>query len=197
MKVENGKSVSVSYVLTVNGQERDRANSDAPLEFVFGAGQLLKAFEAALLGLEPGDSFTMDLEAKDGYGEYKEEMKAELPISIFLEDGAKQIDEDGVKVGQILPMMTSDGHRLNGKILEIRPDIVVMDFNHELAGESLHFEGKVEKVCEPSEEQLARLAGQHSCGCCGGHEEKEDGCCGGHSDHDGGCCGDGHGHGCC
>ncbi len=193
MKVENGKSVAVSYVLTVEGQERDRANGDKPLIFVFGAGQLLPAFEAGLLGLETGESFTIDLEPKDGYGEYNKEAKVELPMATFKDHDSGTVNPDLLRIGNVIPMMTTDGQQLNGRVVEVREESVIMDFNPELAGLSLHFEGKVEAVTEPTEEQLAKLAGQHSCGCCGGHAEGGS-CCGeghGHSHEGGDCCGEG------
>ena len=67
-------------------------------------------------------------------------------------------------------------------------DVVVMDFNHPLAGETLHFNGEVIDVHEPTAEEIAALtapAGGCGCGCddcgsgCGDHNH-EGGCgCGG------------------
>ena len=61
---------------------------------------------------------------------------------------------------------------MNGSVLEVKDDIVVMDFNHPLAGETLHFSGEVIDVHEPTAEEIAAFsapAGGCSCGCddCG------------------------------
>ena len=48
-----------------------------------------------------------------------------------------------IKEGNTVPMMDSNGNRMNGSVLEVKDDIVVMDFNHPLAGETLHFSGEV------------------------------------------------------
>jgi FKBP-type peptidyl-prolyl cis-trans isomerase SlyD len=79
-----------------------------------------------------------------------------------------------VKEGNILPMMDSDGNRLNGSVMEIKDDLVVLDFNHPLAGETLHFEGKVIDVHDPTEEEIASITSNgcdcddnnRDCSCC-------------------------------
>ena len=86
-----------------------------------------------------------------------------------------------VKEGNTIPMMDADGHRMNGSVLEVKKDVVVMDFNHPLAGETLHFKGEVVDVHEPTAEEIAAMT---SSSCGGGCE----GCGGGCGDHEcGGC----------
>ena len=87
MKAEYNKKVAVSYELTVDGKVEDRADENNPLEFIPGHGQLLAGFEDAILGLEPGQTFELTLTPEQGYGEWDEQYKAELPKSIFVIDG--------------------------------------------------------------------------------------------------------------
>ena len=49
--------------------------------------------------------------------------------------------EEIVSIGNTLPMMSSSGYPMNGLILSIDEENVVMDFNHPLAGENLYFVG--------------------------------------------------------
>ena len=60
-----------------------------------------------------------------------------------------------IKEGNTVPMMDSNGNRMNGSVLEVKEDVVVMDFNHPLAGETLHFNGEVIDVHEPTAEEIA------------------------------------------
>lgn len=177
--------VSVSYELTVNGKLEDKAESDAPLEFVFGHGQLLAAFEEALQGLEVGQSFAMELSPEDGYGLYNEKNKVKLPLHLFEVDG--QIAHDILKEGNTIPMQMQGGGTMMGRVLEVNDDHTIMDFNHPLAGQTLHFKGKVEKIIMLTEEELQSLTAKHACGCgCG---DSHDACCGeGHGDCGCGCC---------
>ncbi len=216
MKVENGKKVSVSYVLTVDGEVRDQATSEQPLEFVYGVGQLIPGFEQGIEGKQLGEEFTIDIDPENAYGEYDEQKRLTLSIDIFKQDG--ELDTEVVKVGNHLPMLTQDGQQVIGRILDMNDEQVVMDFNHDLAGFKLHFEGKIENLTEPTEEELAALLNPGGCGSCGGgcgdhgcgdhdhHHGEGEGCCGGgghhhHADGEDSCCGgkhhhheDGHGH---
>ena len=164
----------------------ERATAETPLKFIFGTGAMLPAFEDALKGLEVGDKFNFSITPADAYGEYVEEHVLDLPKNIFEVDG--KFDSEMIKEGNTVPMMDSNGNRMNGSVLEVKEDVVVMDFNHPLAGETLHFNGEVIDVHEPTAEEIAALtapAGGCGCGCddcesgCGDHNH-ESGCgCGG------------------
>ncbi len=185
MKITANKFVAVTYDLNVGeGEERElmeKAVPEAPLKFIFGTGAMLPAFEKALSGLAVGEKFNFSLAPADAYGEYVEEHVIDLPKNIFMVDG--KFDAEMVTEGSTLPMMDANGNQLMGSVLEVKDDVVVMDFNHPLAGETLHFEGEVIDVHEPTAEEVAALtapAGGCGCGCdsCGGGD------CG---DHKGGC----------
>jgi FKBP-type peptidyl-prolyl cis-trans isomerase SlyD len=178
MRITTNKFVSVTYDLNV-GEENERelmerATREAPLSFVFGTGSMLPAFEDELAGLMTGDSFKFTIQPAEAYGEYNEEHLMELPKSVFEVDG--QFDSERVTEGNVLPMMDSNGNRLNGSVMEVKEDIVLIDFNHPLAGETLHFEGEVIDVHDPTAEEVAALAG-NGCDCgnddCGSCHE----CC--------------------
>lgn len=182
MKIAKDKVVSVTYSLEVNGKEIENVKAESPLKFIFGSGMLLPKFEENLLDKEPGDPFEFRLPAKDAYGEKNDQMIVDLPLSIFEIDG--KVDYEVVKEGNILPMQDRSGNRLNGIIKEVKAleNIVKMDFNHPLAGEELHFTGKVEEVRDATEKEMAEgLFGEkikHECsGDCGDHCGDH---CGGH-----------------
>ena len=98
----------------------------------------------------------------------------ELPKHIFEIDG--KFDSEHIKEGETVPMMSSDGNRMNGSVLEVKDDIVVMDFNHPLAGEMLHFSGEVIDVHDPTEEEITELNRLMSGGCGGCCDCGDDAC---------------------
>ena len=154
MKVGKNKVVTLTYTLRFddnNGEIIQQVNEDRPFVHLFGNGTLLPVFETNLDGLEPDTQFEFGLGHKEGYGEFNEEAIIELEKSIFEKDGKG--DEELLKIGNMITMQDQEGHPIDGRVLEIKSDKVVMDFNHPLAGKDLHFSGRVIDVRDASDEE--------------------------------------------
>lgn len=209
MKVENNKVVAVSYALEVEGKIADQSAPGRPLEYIHGTGMLLPKFEAALQDKEPGDGFDFILSPEDGYGKYDPSYLIDLPKTAFAIQG--KIHEELLVVGRVIPMLNQAGQVVQGTVREVTESAVTMDFNHPMAGKTLHFTGRVESVRSATDKELTEgLHGEylppeeHGCHKKGGcHKEEGEGCCGdGHGNgeccgdgpKDGGCCGE---EGCC
>ena len=178
MKVDQKKVVALSYELTVEGALADKATAEKPLEYIHGTGMLLPRFEEEVAGKEVGESFEFTLSPEEGYGVYSSDYIFELPKSAFEMDG--QVREDLLVVGRIIPMLSDDGSVVQGTVKEVKPDSVLMDFNHPMAGKTLNFDVEVVSVRDVTPEDLASKGG---CGCgCGDHcgEEHDYDCDCGH-----------------
>ena len=149
MKIQTNKVVSLSYTLTVDGDVIETVTAEKPMQFIYGTGYLLPKFEENIKEKEIGDLFDFVLDAPDAYGEVSQDAIIELPKKIFEVNG--KIEDGLLKVGNVLPMTDSEGNRLNGAIDEVKDESVIMNFNHPLAGASLHFTGKVEAVRDATE----------------------------------------------
>ena len=109
-----------------------------------------------------------------------------IPKNIFEIDG--KFDSERIKEGNIVPLMTGDGQRVNASVVEIKPDIVVVDLNHPLAGADLIFEGEILESRPATNEEIQELvkmmSGGDGCGCgcdsCGDGCGDDCGCEGGH-----------------
>lgn len=151
--------VTLDYTLTLDdGEEVESTHGDRPMSFVAGHDQLLPAFEEALIGLSVGDELDVTLSAEDGYGEYDDEAFEEVPIDEF---PATEKIEVGTPVG----VHDESGEVLQAYVAEVRDDAVILDFNHPLAGETLHFHVKVLEVRPATPEEIA-----HGHAHEGGHE---------------------------
>lgn len=171
MKIAKDAMVALQYKLYGTDSEDliEQTKEEEPLVFVFGQGMMLEAFEAQLKGLEVGAAFDFKLTPEEAYGVFNENAIQDLDINIFKgQDG--QIDKNIIKEGNMVPLMTRDGQRLQAMVLGITADKVKMDFNHPLAGETLHFKGTVEEVREATE---AELSAMHGCGC----DSSKENCC--------------------
>jgi FKBP-type peptidyl-prolyl cis-trans isomerase SlyD len=173
MDITKNKMVSVTYELKYDDADAkliEKVEKDNPLTFLFGAGKMLEHFEKNLENLSEGDVFDFKLTSKEAYGPVTEEAVVEVPLQAFEVDG--KVDDKLVKVGNTIPMMDSYGNKLHGIVLEITDSAVKMDFNHPLAGEDLHFKGKVIEVRDAKPEELGESCSTDSCssgGCssCG------------------------------
>ena len=172
MKVENQKVVTLQYDLYVdgeNGQEEvmEKATADAPLVYCHGEGMMLPAFERAMEGLAEGEAFDFRIPCEEAYGEYDTDDVRQLDKKMFY-NGDGEFDSERVYVGAIVPMNTADGQIINAQIAEITKEHVTIDLNHPLAGENLHFVGKVLNIRQVTEGELKALH-HRGCGGCGGH----------------------------
>lgn len=194
MKIQKDKVIAVSYELEVEGKIADKASSEAPLEYIHGTGMLLPKFEAALDGKVAGDPFEFTLTPEEGYGVYNPKYLVALPIEAFQIDG--KVHEELLVVGRTLPMLNSEGQVVSGTVAAVDEKSVTMDFNHPMAGKTLHFTGKVESVREATEKELREglhgeyLPTEEGCGHCHGkgecHKDGE-GCCHGEGECKEGC----------
>ncbi len=193
MEISRNKYVTVSYVLRLQGFEGEiveETTEDKPLEFIFGTGRMLQMFEDKLEGLKSGDDFSFKLSADEAYGQVNEEAKVSIPRNIFEVDG--KMDEELIKVGNMVPMQDAQGNRLNGIVLDVTDETVRMDFNHPLAGDDLFFSGAVKEVREATESEIMAVVGGGGCGSgCGCGDEAQSGCdsgsCGSDGSGSGGC----------
>ena len=155
MKIEKDTVVTLDYELQTSEKQGPRTfvektSPENPLTFLFGAGNLLPYFEDQIHGKEPGDGFEFDIDAANGYGEYDKESIVELPKTAF--EGA---DPTLLQPGKVVPMMDNQGHHLSGTIRDVKADAVLMDFNHPLAGKSLHFKGTISDVRLATAEEIS------------------------------------------
>lgn len=181
MRINKGALVQLQYrLMDSEGAVIEETTEEQPMEFIYGMGLLLPAFEAELSGLEVGDRFDFRLSPQEAYGEVNRDLILELERRLFEIDGS--FDEEVVYEGARVPMNTADGQVVHGLVTKVGDELVTMDFNHDLAGMELHFVGEVTEVHEPSQEEYDRFFG-HQCGGCGG------GCGGHHHGHE-------HGHDC-
>ncbi|MFK7755546.1 MAG: peptidylprolyl isomerase [Flavobacteriales bacterium] len=147
MKVEKGVSVALQYRLTYDNAEGEfieETTKEDPLVFTVGAEEMLDMFEKNILGLGVSDEFGFTLEPKEGYGPIQEELVVEYSKETFMVD--EDLDEDFLQEGELVEMKDEEGNVFEGIIEENKLNSVVVNFNHPLAGEALHFKGYITRI---------------------------------------------------
>jgi FKBP-type peptidyl-prolyl cis-trans isomerase SlyD len=128
--VAKGRKVDIEYTLTLDDGSTVQSNvGGTPLSFVAGEGQIIPGLEAALEGKAARDRVKVKIPAEEAYGPADPQKRQEVPLD--------KIPEDARKVGTLLSAQGFDGPI---RVAEVRPDVVVLDFNHPLAGKALTFD---------------------------------------------------------
>jgi FKBP-type peptidyl-prolyl cis-trans isomerase SlyD len=147
-KVGNGSVVSLDYELHLgDGRVVDASTPDTPLAYIHGEGQIVPGLERALEGLSPGDARQVVVEPQEGYGEHDARGIQEVPRDAFPAGFELQ-------VGMELAAQSEDGETVPFVVREVKPESVIIDMNHPLAGKTLHFAVKVREVRAATAEEL-------------------------------------------
>lgn len=137
--VGEGRSVTIEYSLALDdGTVVDSNVGDDAMTFKHGEGTILPALEDALEGAEAGETREVTVAPEDGFGNTDPEAIQEIEL--------EKLPEDARREGAILIISNEEGRRQTISVREIREDKAVIDMNHPLAGQTLHYKVTVLSV---------------------------------------------------
>jgi FKBP-type peptidyl-prolyl cis-trans isomerase SlpA len=125
-------------LLLDSGEEIDSTRRGRPATFTVGDGSLLPGFEQRLFGLTAGSDEQLHIAAADAFGEPREDNVRLIPRG--------QFDRETVVEPGVVVSFASAGGELPGVVRSLQGDLVVVDFNHPLAGRNLIFDVTILKV---------------------------------------------------
>jgi peptidylprolyl isomerase len=117
-----------------------------PLFLVVGEGWVPKGLDEGLVGLEPGQSSTVEVPPEKGYGARDASKVRLVPLRRFRNEGITPIP--GTQIN------------LDGKIGQVRTvgaGRVQMDYNHPLAGRTLVYDVSAQKIVDVAEDKIRSL----------------------------------------
>ena len=139
MTIKKGSVAALEYTLKDDeGNTIDSNVGGEPLEYTHGEGQIVIGLENALEGMAEGDSKEVKVSAEEGYGPVAPEAFIEVPKD--------NVPEDARVKGTELQVTDQDGRPMLAVVSEVLDDTVKLDFNHPLAGMTLHFSIKVLEI---------------------------------------------------
>jgi FKBP-type peptidyl-prolyl cis-trans isomerase SlyD len=142
MIIEAGKEVSIEYTLKNEDDKVMASNVGAePYTYLHGARQVVPGVEHALQGMKTGERKSFTVRPEEGFGERSEEAFQEVDKSI--------VPEGSQKVDAQLQGQDEQGGVFSARVADVKEDKIVLDLNHPLAGETLHFHVKVLGVRDP------------------------------------------------
>ena len=139
--IQPGSFLTLHYRLS--GPHGDIINTfgGLPATLSLGNAELAPAIEERLLGLSEGQHVTLDIPAGEAYGERNPDMLQWVPRQLLDQFGDAQAE---YAVGEVVEFPAPDNQgRYAGAVQQVKPDAVLFDFNHPLAGLPVTLEVKV------------------------------------------------------
>jgi len=135
--IEEGSKIKVHYTGTLdNGTIFDSSLNKEPIEFVVGSGAVINGFEEALKGMKVGEKKTIEIPPEKAYGSFEEDKVIEFP--------KEQVPNlENLTVGNLVLLTSPSGEIIYATITEFKEEVVILDINHPLAGQSLTFEVEI------------------------------------------------------
>ena len=129
-----GKTCRTHYRVTFNdGRQFDSSyDRGKPLEFICGAGQMIKGFDAAVADMEVGQIIDVHLMPEEAYGMAD-------PNAIFTMEIAQLPGSEDLTVGQQVYLSNQYGQPFPVKVTAKDNKNITFDANHEMAGKELNF----------------------------------------------------------
>ena len=129
-----GKTCRTHYRGTFNDGTQFDSSYDRgePLEFVCGAGMMIKGFDAAVANMKVGDIVTVHLMPSEAYGEAD-------PGAVFTVDIDQMPGSGELTIGQQVYLRAANGQPVPVKVTDKTEKTITFDANHEMAGKELNF----------------------------------------------------------
>lgn len=150
MSITMNKVVLMHYTLKNDGgQILDTSAEREPLAFIQGIGNIIPGLEKELEGKSTGDKINATVKPEDGYGMHSPENVHTVPKDNFQSEGDEQLE-----VGMQVQVESNQGIAL-ALVTDIKGENVVLDMNHPLAGETLHFDVEIMDVRDATADEIS------------------------------------------
>ena len=126
----------------------DTSQGSSPTSFIEGAGQIIDGLEEPLLQMAVGEKRTVTVPPERAYGMREDELMQKV--------SKDRLPVNDVKVGDQF-QTGPDRHAPVVTVMAIEGDEVLLDANHPLAGQRLHFDVELITTRVATPEELAQV----------------------------------------
>ncbi len=145
--IKKGDVVGFSFILTnQDGEILDQSYPGEPLMYLHGAENIVPGLEKEMENMEIGQSKKVQVVPEEAYGLFDDTLLFQVPRMNFPPDAVLEAgmqfqseDENGI---------------MNIVVKEVKEDVVHVDANHPLAGETLNFDVTVESIRAATPQEL-------------------------------------------
>ena len=157
MQIAKNTAVTIDYVLKGDDSKVIDQSSGGEFKLLTGAQNIIPGLENALQGKVAGDKFEVSIAAAEAYGEMDPARVQTVQRDMFPEG----VD---IQVGAQFHGASPGGEPIVVTVSSIEGDEIVIDGNHALAGQTLHFSVTVVEVRAASEDEISH-GHIHGIGC--------------------------------
>jgi FKBP-type peptidyl-prolyl cis-trans isomerase 2 len=136
-KIKEGDTVEVHYTGKLeNGDVFDSSREREPFQFTVGNKDVIPGFENGVVGMDVGDTKTIEIPPEEAYGAKRDELVVVVKKSEFPQDITPSI-------GQRLQIKQPDGNPVVVTVTDLTEESITLDANHPLAGYTLFFDVEI------------------------------------------------------
>ena len=134
-----GRTIAIEYTMSLEDGTRLGSNvGEAPYEFEVGAQNVLPGLDAAVVGMLPGERRRIEVPPEQAYGPVYTDNFHVVPVA--------DLPEEGRTVGAQIVAEDAEGNEASARVVAIRDDRLILDFNHPLAGKTVIFDVRILEV---------------------------------------------------
>jgi len=142
----NRRTITFHYTLKDGGGRLiDTSRGGEPMPFVEGAGQIIEGLEEQLLLMAAGEQRTVVVPPERAYGKHDAALVQKVPRARLPVAELRVGDQFQTGPDRHAPVVT---------VLALEGNDVLLDANHPMAGQELHFEVEIVAVRPATQEEL-------------------------------------------
>jgi FKBP-type peptidyl-prolyl cis-trans isomerase SlyD len=146
-RIAQNTAVTIRFTMTTEIAPGEfKKPPEEEVRFIFGVEEQVPSLEEALEGARVGQKFALQIPASEIYGEHDPSLIREIP--------KKGLVKQRLREGKFYRQMKM-GSLVSFKVLEVREDTVLVDFNGPMAGISASMDVEVVDIREASEDEIA------------------------------------------
>ncbi len=130
--IKAGDKVVIKYIAAIDNEIIEE--SDEPLDFIAGAGEVMSIFDKGVIGMKKGEEKELVLLPEDEFGHPQDDLISKIPR---VKLGPQEIFKDQ----QIT--MDVNNKEIDAKVVHVNEEEVTVDLNHPMAGKNVLFRIKV------------------------------------------------------
>jgi FKBP-type peptidyl-prolyl cis-trans isomerase SlyD len=148
VNISKDRVVCMDYTIRLaSGRVVESSVGQEPLTYMHGRRQIVPGVEKAIEGLEEGALLEVVVPPGEAYGERD-------PAGVFVVPRAAFPTGEDVGPGMMFSASRPDGKSITFRVIEANEELVLVDTNHPLAGETLHISIHVHHVRSATTDEL-------------------------------------------